>query len=84
MEAMLNGLTPDPRAFIGQPPASLSACDVERPSLRILPDVSADLLGGNSSAIGRPADAYSPMSFFFNFSHNVLKGHGDRTRNSSG
>jgi hypothetical protein len=31
-EAMLNGLTPDARAFVGEPPASLSSCDTERRS----------------------------------------------------
>jgi hypothetical protein len=74
VEAMLNGLTPDPRAFIGQPPASLSACDVERSEFTdSFRRYQFDLLE-EFERHRPPADAYSPMSFFFNFSHNVLKG----------
>jgi hypothetical protein len=74
VEAMLNGLTPDPRAFIGQPPRSLSACDDERIEFaglfrRYQQDLLAEFEGHRP-----PADAYSPLSFFFNFSHNVIKG----------
>jgi hypothetical protein len=74
VEAMLNGLTPDPRAFIGQPPSSLSACDVERSEFSgSFRRYQRDLL--DEFERFRPAaGAYSPVSFFFNFSHNVLKG----------
>src|SRR5262245_564108 len=34
VEAMVNGLSPDARAFLGAAPASLSACDVERAAFR--------------------------------------------------
>jgi hypothetical protein len=74
VEALLNGLTPDPRAFIGQPPSSLSACDVERSEFTdFFRKYQYDLLE-EFERHRPPADAYSPMSFFFNFSHNVLKG----------
>jgi hypothetical protein len=73
-EALLNGLTPDARAFIGVPPPSLSRSETDR--LRF-----ADGFARHKDALlaafqrYRPTDAdYSPLSFFFNFSHNVLKG----------
>jgi hypothetical protein len=73
-EALLNGLTPDARAFIGVPPPSLSAS--ERDRVRFVNGFSrhkADLLKAFERY--RPSDAaYSPLSFFFNFSHNVVKG----------
>ena len=74
VEAMLNGLSPDARAFVGTPPASLSACKAERDEFReSFHRYRQDLLGEFEQH--RPSDrAYSPLSFFFNFSHNVLKG----------
>lgn len=75
VEALLNGLSPDARAFVGgHPPASLSACEAERAGFREL------FLRHREELIPeferhRPAgQMYSPLSFFFNFSHNVLKG----------
>jgi len=74
VEAMLNGLSGDARAFIGVPPASLSRCDAERAGFReTFLDYREELLGQFERY--RPSEAaYSPLSFFFNFSHNVLKG----------
>ena len=73
-EALLNGLTADARAFIGVPPPSLSHSEVDR--LRFVDDFTrhkALLLA--SFERYRPSEtAYSPLSFFFNFSHNVVKG----------
>jgi hypothetical protein len=73
-EALLNGLTADARAFIGVPPASLSQSEVDR--LRLVDAFTRHkpmLL--ESFQRYRPSDtAYSPLSFFFNFSHNVVKG----------
>lgn len=73
-EALLNGLTPDARAFIGVPPPSLSKSEQDR--LRF-----AEGFERRKSALlaafpqYRPNEsAYSPLSFFFNFSHNVIKG----------
>jgi hypothetical protein len=74
VEALLNGLSADARAFIGQAPASLAACDVERAGFReSFLDLRQDLVAEFEAH--RPSDAaYSPLCFFFNFSHNVLKG----------
>lgn len=73
-EVLLNGLTPDARAFVGAPPASLSQSDADRAQF-------LDLFTKHKPALmaaferHRPTEtAYSPLSFFFNFSHNVLKG----------
>ena len=74
VEALLNGLSPDPRAFIGEPPASLSRVARERTEfLELYRQHRGDLLAEFERH--RPDDrVYSPLSFFFNFSHNVLKG----------
>lgn len=73
-EALLNGLTADARAFIGVPPPSLSDSEVDR--LRFVDGFTRHktaLL--ESFPRYRPTDqSYSPLSFFFNFSHNVVKG----------
>ena len=73
-EALLNGLTPDARAFIGVPPPSLSTCENDR--VRFADGFRrhrADLLDAFHTY--RPTEAaYSPLSFYFNFSHNVVKG----------
>src|SRR5262249_18377575 len=72
--ALLNGLTADARAFLGQAPASLASCEAERAAFRdAFLEVRHDLLPEFEAH--RPTDAfYSPLCFFFNFSHNVLKG----------
>jgi hypothetical protein len=75
VEALLNGLSADARAFVSNfPPASLSACDLERRAFRDrFHNYKADLI--TEFEPHRPTEqAYSPLSFFFNFSHNVLKG----------
>ena len=73
-EALLNGLTADARAFIGVPPPSLSESEADR--LRLVEGFTRHktaLL--ESFPRYRPSDqSYSPLSFFFNFSHNVVKG----------
>jgi hypothetical protein len=73
-EALLNGLTADARAFLGVPPASLENSKEDR--LRFVEGFRAHkaaLL--ESFPRHRPTDeTYSPLSFFFNFSHNVVKG----------
>jgi hypothetical protein len=73
-EALLNGLTPDARAFIGVPPPSLSRSESDRVHF-------ANGFARHKPVLleafqkFRPSDsAYSPLSFFFNFSHNVVKG----------
>jgi hypothetical protein len=74
VEALLNGLSPDARAFVGPGPPALSAHEREREHVR------EGLLGHRSDLLEafeafRPTpEVYSPLSFFFNFAHNVLKG----------
>jgi hypothetical protein len=74
VEAMLGGLSADARAFVGEPPASLSSCEAERSVFRAgFETHRAALL--EEFARHRPSDdRYSPLSLFFNFSHNILKG----------
>jgi hypothetical protein len=73
-EALLNGLTPDARAFVGVPPASLAASEADRSEfLELFTRHKAELLDAFERF--RPTEtAYSPLSFYFNFSHNVVKG----------
>ena len=73
-EVLLNGFTADARAFLGVPPSSLKDSEADRLGL-------VDGFTRHKSALlesfqrYRPTDAaYSPLSFFFNFSHNVVKG----------
>jgi len=74
VEALANGLSADARAFVGAPPPSLSSAEAERAEFRDL------FLAHRARFIAdiercRPVEGvYSPLSFFFNFSHNVLKG----------
>jgi hypothetical protein len=74
-EALVNGLSPDARAFVrsapSKPPPPFEGERVEFAELfrahqqELLPEFERF----------RPsADRYSPLSFFFNFSHNVVKG----------
>ncbi len=74
IEALLNGLTPDARAFVGAPPSSLSQSEQDRAQfLELFTKHKPALMA--AFECHRPTDsAYSPLSFFFNFSHNVLKG----------
>jgi hypothetical protein len=75
VEALLNGLTPDTRALIGDyPPASLSSCATERSRFRELFVVHRHDLIAEFERFRPTEHAYSPLSFLFNFSHNVLKG----------
>lgn len=74
VESMFNGLTADPRAFIGSGPASLAAHEVERARFRERFLSYQDDLLGEFETLRPSTAAYSPLSFFFNFSHNVMKG----------
>jgi hypothetical protein len=74
VEALLNGLSGDARAFVGAPPVSLRAHEGERAAFARTFDAYRDELLTAFEAY-RPTDAgYSPLAFFFNFSHNVIKG----------
>ncbi len=74
VEGILSGLSPDARAFVGDPPASLAPYEDDRSEFCEL------FLGHREDLMEefephRPlADVYSPLSFFFNFSQNALKG----------
>lgn len=74
LEALINGLSGDARAFVGRPPASLSNFSREREMFRdAFHAYRQDLLPAFEQF--RPTDgSYSPLNFFFNFSHNVVKG----------
>jgi hypothetical protein len=74
IEALANGLSGDARAFVGRPPSSLASFEDERRRFREAFHVyRQDLLAAFEQY--RPTEqAYSPLSFFFNFSHNVVKG----------
>jgi hypothetical protein len=74
VEALVNGLSSDPRAFIGQPPPSLSPAETDRAALAALFATHRSELLEAFEPYRPRDDAYSPLSFFFNFSHNVLKG----------
>lgn len=70
----MNGLSADARAFVGAPPALLAGAEAERAEFR-----DAFLAHRGELVAGferhRPVEGrYTPLSFFFNFSHNVLKG----------
>ena len=73
-EALLNGLTPDARAFVGVPPASLSKSGGDRAQFLELFTKHRPALLAAFERHRPTATAYSPLSFFFNFSHNVVKG----------
>ena len=74
VEAILNGLSADARAFVGQPPSSLSGSEADRGEFRTLFLQHRDALADAFQRYKPAPDAYSPLCFFFNFAHNVLKG----------
>jgi len=74
-EGLLNGLSPDPRAVLTPVTADAARDDRDdRAELR-------ELIAGHRDALAaafeahKPSDReYSPLSLFFSFSHNVVKG----------
>ena len=74
VEALLNGLTPDARAFVGAPFATLIPHEAERSRARELLLAHRQRLREEFEPYRPTALMYSPLSFFFNFSHNVVKG----------
>jgi hypothetical protein len=74
VEALLNGLSADARAFVGEAPASLAGSAAERTAfMNRFAAHRAELLVEFERF--RPSEQhYSPLSFFFNFAHNVRKG----------
>jgi len=74
VEGLLNGLTPDTRAFVGKLPAALASFEAEHAEFRGLLNRNKQDLFLEFEA-HRPSDQiYSPLSFTFNFPHNLLKG----------
>jgi hypothetical protein len=74
VEAIINGLSGDARAFVGKPPQSLAGCEVERTAFREAFLAYRDDLLPAFEAYRPTEHSYSPLNFFFNFSHNVVKG----------
>ena len=75
VEAMLNGLSPDARAFVRDAPAAPSPYESERAEFCDLFRAAHAGSCWREFERYRPSTAaYSPLSFFFNFSHNVVKG----------
>jgi hypothetical protein len=74
-EALINGLSPDARAFVrGTAPAAPAPFEAERLEFADLFRAHQDRLLGDFERFRPSAGIYSPLSFFFNFSHNVVKG----------
>jgi hypothetical protein len=73
VEALLNGLSADARAFVGKPPAALAACEAEHSEfVELFNRYRQDLF--EAFERHRPSyETYSPISFNFNFPHNLLK-----------
>jgi hypothetical protein len=74
VEALLNGLSADARAFVGAPPKVLSAHERDRAEFAERFDAHRDELLAGFELFRPTEQAYSPLSFFFNFAHNVRKG----------
>ncbi len=74
VEALLNGLSADARAFVGDSTAEVDVAAAERTEFRDLFLRHRERLLGEFEAYRPRADAFSPLSFFFNFAHNVIKG----------
>jgi hypothetical protein len=73
-EALLNGLTADPGPLVGDPQPFLTPCEADRSAFRDrFLQHGAELLAAFEAHRPRPG-AFSPLSFYFNFSQNVLKG----------
>jgi hypothetical protein len=73
-EAILNGFTADARAFIGVAPSSLDEYGSDRARLVAAYQAHKDPLIASFPKYRPTDEQYSPLSFFFNFSHNVVKG----------
>jgi hypothetical protein len=74
VEAILNGLSPDARAFVREPPRTATPYEAERAAFcASFRRHQTELVAAFERYRPTP-NAYSPLSFFFNFSHNVVKG----------
>lgn len=74
VEAMLNGLSADARAFVGEAPGLLARSEGERAEFKARFREHQNELVAEFAPFRPSEQAYSPLSFFFNFAHNVRKG----------
>jgi hypothetical protein len=70
--ALLNGLTPDPEAFCGEPPASLGPYRDEHARTRALLTRHKGALLQYFARHAPDRARYSPLGFHFNFPHNAV------------
>ena len=73
-EAILNGLSPDARAFVRDAPAAPTPYEDDRAEFCDLYRRHEQELLAEFERFRPSTATYSPLSFFFNFSHNVVKG----------
>jgi len=73
-EALINGLSGDARAFVGAAPRSLAGFEAEAAEFRDAFHAYRHDLTAEFEAFRPTEQSYSPLNFFFNFSHNVVKG----------
>jgi len=74
VEALFNALSADPVGLIDESPVALASCEAERASFAARFRAHAGTLVPAFEAL-RPLDRdYSPLSLYFNFSHNLVKG----------
>ena len=74
VEALLNGMSADPEGFAGAASIRVPVADTERHEMRDLVLAHRSGLADRFDALRPSTAAYSPLSFFFNFCQNVLKG----------
>ena len=72
-EGIINTLTPDTRAFLGKPPATLAAHLDDHAEFRELFAKNREELLRDFETCRPSPDRYSPLAFNFNFPHNILK-----------
>ena len=73
VEGILNGLTPDTRAFIGKAPASLAEFAADHEELKQLFHANKEKLLRDFERHRPAPEFYSPLAFSFNFPHNIAK-----------
>ena len=69
---LLGALTPDPEAFLGDPPEALGEYRAEHEHARALLHRHRDALRADFERYRPGERAYAPLSLVFNFPHNVL------------
>ena len=72
VEAICNGLTPDPWAFFGKPPSLLSSYHAEHAEFSKLFFSHNQILMDEFVRHQPTKDSFSPLSFHFSFPHNVM------------